>query len=230
MLSSIIPDRAHAGGSEMLLERLKSKAFRERLKREFKDLEWDLRMISYCKTEKNRKNEGKFISEIAESENKHPVDVICDLLIDENLEVSMINFYGCEEDVKYVMRNHLQMFCTDGLLPGKPHPRVYGTYPRVLGRYVRGMSVLRLEEAIRKMTSLPAQRIGLTDRGIIREGMYADIVIFDPERVIDKATYEDPLKFPEGVTYTIVNGVIVNERGKHTGKLPGKVLRKTGYM
>ena len=158
MLSSIIPDWAHAGGSETLLERLKSKAFRERLKRELKDLEWDLRMISYCKTEKN---EGKFISEIAESENKHPVDVICDLLIDENLEVSMINFYGCEEDVKYVMRNHLQMFCTDGLLPGKPHPRVYGTYPRVLGRYVRGMSVLRLEEAIRKMTSLPAQRLSL---------------------------------------------------------------------
>jgi N-acyl-D-amino-acid deacylase len=126
------------------------------------------------------------------------------------------------------------MFGTDGysLAPygilgkGKPHPRSYGTYPRVLAKYVRESRLLTIENAIRKMTSLPAQKLGLQDRGLIKEGMYADIVVFDPEKVTDKATFADPHQYAEGIQYVIVNGKTVVEKGKHTGSLSGRVLRK----
>jgi N-acyl-D-amino-acid deacylase len=126
------------------------------------------------------------------------------------------------------------MFCTDGwaLTPkgilgqGKPHPRSYGTYPKILARYVREKNVLRLEDAIRKMCSLPAQRVGLPKRGSIKEGMYADIVVFDYKKIQDTATYIDPQQFPIGISYVIVNGTIVIEEGEHTNELPGKSLRK----
>lgn len=132
------------------------------------------------------------------------------------------------------MKHDLSMFCTDGwaLTPkgilgqGKPHPRSYGTYPKILARYVRDRNVLRLEDAIRKMSSLPAQRIGLPRRGIIKEGMYADIVLFDLEKIQDAATYMDSQQFPIGINYVIVNGTVVIDEGKHTNKLPGKTLRK----
>jgi N-acyl-D-aspartate/D-glutamate deacylase len=107
----------------------------------------------------------------------------------------------------------------------KFHPRAYGTFPRVLGRYVRESGVLTLEEAVRKMTSFPAQRLSLKDRGIIREGMWADLVVFNHDRILDKSTYEQPSLYPEGIEYVIMNGEIVIEDGQHTGRLPGKVLR-----
>ena len=107
---------------------------------------------------------------------------------------------------------------------GKPHPRAYGTYPRVLGRYVREKMVLTLEDAIRKMTSLPAQRMGIQNRGLLKEGMFADIVVFNPETVIDKATYVEPHQFPDGIEYVMVNGQMVVEKGKHTGVLPGRII------
>jgi N-acyl-D-amino-acid deacylase len=134
------------------------------------------------------------------------------------------------------MKHPAVMFGTDGyaLAPygvlgkGKPHPRSYGTYPRVLKKYVREDKLLTIENAIRKMTSQPAQKLGLQDRGLLKEGMYADIVVFNPEAVADKATFTDPHKYPDGISYVIVNGKIVIEKGRHTGALPGKVLRKTG--
>ena len=107
----------------------------------------------------------------------------------------------------------------------KTHPRSYGTYPRMLGKYVREKKVLTIENAIRKMASLPAQKLGLRDRGMIREGMWADVVVFNPKTVMDEATYEDPLRYPEGIEYVLVNGEIVIDEREHTGALPGRVLR-----
>jgi N-acyl-D-amino-acid deacylase len=139
-----------------------------------------------------------------------------------------------EEDVTRVMRNPLGMFGSDGsaispkgpLGRGKPHPRYYGTFPRVLAKYVRDKKILSLEEAVRKMTSAPAQRLGLKGYGLLREGYRANVVAFDPEKVKDEATFTDPHRFASGIPYVLCNGVFVIDRGKHTGKLPGKVIRK----
>jgi N-acyl-D-aspartate/D-glutamate deacylase len=137
-----------------------------------------------------------------------------------------------EEDVERIMRHPCTMIASDGtVLPfgsGVPHPRSYGTFPRVLGRYVRDRGVLSLEDAVRKMTSLPAQRAGLADRGVVRPGMVADLVIFDPATVIDKGTFRDPHQYPEGIGTVLVNGEVVLEQGKLTGRRPGKVLRRPG--
>jgi len=138
-----------------------------------------------------------------------------------------------EEDIRRIMTGRYHMVGTDGLgipnLPslGKYHPRFYGTYPRILGKYVREEKILTLEDAIRRMTSFPALRLGLTDRGLIKENFWADIVIFNPHTIIDKATFEDPHQFPEGIPYVIVNGVVVVDNNKQKRKLPGKVLRYT---
>ena len=139
-----------------------------------------------------------------------------------------------DEDIERIMQSKYTMVGTDGssvsptgvLNFGKPHPRFYGTYPRVLGRYVREKGVLTWEEAIRKMTAFPAQQLKLWDRGLLREGMAADVVVFNPDTVIDKATFLEPHHFPEGIPYVIVNGEIVIENGQHTDKLPGKILRR----
>jgi len=136
----------------------------------------------------------------------------------------MVSFTMHEDDVRTIMRAPFQMVCTDGIVLGRPHPRAYGSFPRVVGRYVRE-GVLRLEEAVRKMTSAPAQRFGLLDRGILRPGFAADITVFDPDRVIDMATYEDPIKFPEGIEYVIVGGEVTVENGKHTGERNGRIFR-----
>jgi N-acyl-D-amino-acid deacylase len=138
-----------------------------------------------------------------------------------------------EDDIVRIMQHPLQMIGTDSsssttigpFSKGKPHPRHYGTYPRILGRYVREKGVLGLEEAIRKMTSLPAQRFRISDRGLLRTGMYADITIFDPETIIDKATYAEPHQFPEGIKQVIINGKIAVDNGKFTGILAGQTLR-----
>ena len=159
-------------------------------------------------------------------------DTFFNLLIDNELSVmTTIQSMG-EEDIRRIMTSRYQMVGTDGsgvpasFSAGAFHPRFFGTYPRILGKYVRVEKILTLEQAIRKMTSLPAQRLGLQDRGLIREGNWADIVIFDLHKVIDKATYEQPYQLPEGIPYVIVNGVFVVERGKKTRKSPGRVIRR----
>ena len=235
MLSALIPPWGHRGGVEKLLERLKDEETRKKLREDMirglpdwighsKVAGWENILITYCK--KNKSIEGKTIAEIAEHEGKDPFNTTFDLLIEEEASPSMVIFHMSEIDVTTVMKHPSVMISTDGLLSGKPHPRVYGTYPRILGRYVREERKLRLEEAVRKMTSLPAQRLGIWDRGLLREGMFADITIFDPEKIIDESTYEEPRRYPRGTLYILVNGEIALEKGQRKKILSGKVLRK----
>ncbi len=139
--------------------------------------------------------------------------------------MTMATFTMDEEDVRTIMRSPLGMVCTDGIVLGKPHPRAYGSFPRVAGRYVRE-GVIRLDDAIRKMTSYTAQTHGFTDRGILRPGLAADITIFNPDKIEDTATFENPIQYPRGIEYVIVNGVVTVEHGKHNGSRAGKVLRR----
>ena len=237
-LSALLPDWAHEGGSEKLLERLKSPDARttilEHLKR-YSRLEsdyWDRIVISYLS--KNLNFLGKSIKEISDILGLSPEETVIKLLIEEESRVSHINFNMCDEDVEFAMRKPWIMVGSDGsavapegvLGKGKPHPRYYGTFPRFLSLYVREKRVLTLEQSIRKMCYLPAWRLGFRDRGIIREGAYADIVIFNPKTVKDNATFTDPHKFPTGIIHVLVNGVPVVFDSKHTGAKPGRVLRR----
>jgi N-acyl-D-amino-acid deacylase len=138
----------------------------------------------------------------------------------------MVVFHISEDDVRRVISHRCSTVCTDGLLIGNPHPRAYGSFPRVLRRYAIEERLLKIEDAIRKMTSLPASIFGLKDRGAVKEGAYADLVIFDPQRIRDTATYESPKQLAEGIRCVIVNGQVVFDRGRFTGALPGKPLRK----
>ena len=151
-------------------------------------------------------------------------------MVEEELEVAFYTFSGDMNDVKVILTHPAHMFCTDGLrIGGKPHPRTYGTYPKILGQLVRDEKVIPMEQAIRKMTSFPAQRFGLADRGILRDGMKTDIVVFDPVTVSGVATFTNPKQFTLGIEYVFVNGKMVVEKGKHTGVLPGEPLTIGGY-
>ncbi|NIN52821.1 MAG: amidohydrolase family protein [Nitrososphaeria archaeon] len=234
-LTSLLPPWVLEGGNEKLLERLRKPELRQRIKRELetglpgweggmRDIGWGNVRVSYCR--KNKDLEGKSLEEIAQMRGVDTAEALFDLLIEEDAVASMVIFHMSEEDVRTIMRHPAVNVCTDGLILGKPHPRLYGSFARVLGRYVREERVLTLEEAVRKMTSLPAQRLGLADRGLIAEGMYADITIFDPQSVIDRATFEVPQQYPEGIRYVIVNGVVTVDNGEHIKALAGRVLRK----
>jgi len=154
------------------------------------------------------------------------VDVICDLLIEEDLEVAFVARTGNPDNIRTIVKHPAQMVGSDGLLTGgHPNPRSYGTFPYVLGQLVREEGLLLLEEAVRKMTAIPAQRLGLKDRGILRDGMKADLVLFDPQRVVSNATFEAPKQYPEGIDYVMVNGKLIIDRGVHTGAMSGKALR-----
>jgi dihydroorotase/N-acyl-D-amino-acid deacylase len=181
--------------------------------------------------------QGKRISEIAKLWNKDPIDTIFDFLI-QDPSTSVAVFGMSQPDVTLALRqpwvaidNDSEGTSPDGLLGrAHPHPRAYGTFPRILSKYVRQDKALTLEDAIRKFSALPAQRMRLTDRGVLKAGMWADVVIFDPATVRDRATFDEPNQLSEGMEYVLVNGVPVIEEGKMTGALPGKVLRGAGYM
>jgi N-acyl-D-amino-acid deacylase len=242
-LSALLPDWVHEGGVKRLVERLKGPQTRERIRADIegdrlswwnpiKATEWSNIVVSAVGSEKNKELEGKSIAEIARLWDTDSYDVLFDLLIEEESNVGMVLFMMSEDDVIRVMRHPTTMIGSDGtaisregpLSKGKPHPRSYGTFPRILGKYVREEKVLTLEGAVRKMTSLPAQTLKLRDRGILKEGYKADIVVFDPEKVKDRATYIDPHQPPEGILYVLVNGEIAVEEGKYIGKTDGKVL------
>jgi N-acyl-D-amino-acid deacylase len=234
MLHAIIPPRYHSQGPDKLISMLREN--KESIKKDIyekKEWEnivsgcgWENIIVSSVKSKTNKIYEGKNVEEIAEMRGlSDPADAALDLLAEEELDASMIVFFVDEKDVVRIMQHPSVSFITDGLLGGKPHPRVYGSFPRILGRYVREQNVLSLEEAIRKMTSLSAEKLRLKEKGVIGKNYDADIVIFDPDEIIDNATYDDPKQFPSGVEYVIVNGEIVVEKGVHTGNRPGKTVR-----
>lgn len=236
-LTSIIPGWAHEGGRDALIARLTDPQTRAKLKAEVsKNMagEWEKLVVSKVASEKNKQYEGMHVAAIAAARGQDPCDAAFDLLIEENGEVGQIRFGMCEEDVKTVMKHPLVMVGSDGsslasygtLGRGKPHPRNYGTFARVLGKYVRDEGVITLEEALRKMTSLPAWRLGLWDRGILRPGMWADVTVFDPATVKDTSDFGDQHKYAAGIPYVLVNGQVVVDNGEHTGITPGKVLRR----
>jgi N-acyl-D-amino-acid deacylase len=243
MFLAALPPWALEGGVPKTLQRLKDPSLRAKIKDQFVNapppepggqswenyvnyVGWENIFISSVESQKNQSWVGRSVAEIASQEGKEPAEMAFHILLEEDGRVGMILFSMDEEKMALGLRHPLGMVCTDGLLGGKPHPRVYGTFPRVLGKYVRERKDLTLVEAIRKMTSLPAQRLGLKDRGILSEGKAADIVVFDPEAVIDRATYENPRQYPEGIQHVIVNGALSVANGRFTGRLGGRVLKK----
>jgi N-acyl-D-aspartate/D-glutamate deacylase len=185
---------------------------------------------------RNAPFQGKRMSELIASRGGDPVQVLFDVLLDENGSVPTVFFHHSEADMQLVMRQPWTSIGSDGSAVnadgstggGHPHPRYYGTFPRVLGRYVRELHVLTLPEAVRKMTSMNADKIGIKDRGRLSEGMWADVTIFDADRVLDRATFDNPHQYPVGIQYVIVNGVVTVDADRHTGALAGRVIYGPG--
>ena len=235
MLHAVLPPWLHKQGPVKLVDTLKNerasvhKDIYENMNWEnfLRNVTWEDIFVSSVESEANKCYEGKNISQIASMMKlDDPLDAACDLLVAENLAVGMVSFSMDEGDVVTIMKHPTTCFITDGLLGGsKPHPRVYGTMPRILGRYVREQGVLSIEEAVRKMTSASAQRLGLQSKGLLAENFDADIVVFDPNTIIDRATFEEPRQFSDGISWVLVNGQVVVENGKHTGASPGKTVR-----
>ena len=234
-LQAVLPTWAQEGGVDRVIGRLKDSSTRERIRGELLNANGETRMgasidgilISSLVTRDNQRFIGLSVQEISDARNQGPIDVIFDLLIEESCAVGMVAFSMSEEDVRTVMVHPTTIIGTDGLYsPGNPHPRVYGTYPRILGRYVREEKLLTLEEAVRKMTSFPARKLGLPSKGVLRPGADADIVIFNPNTVIDRATFQRARQYPEGIEYVLVNGQICVHEGEFTGQTAGRVLTR----
>jgi N-acyl-D-amino-acid deacylase len=246
----LLPPWALEGGVDKTMERLRDPQLRSRMKQ---DIEkgmhgwddnkvqqsggWQGVVIGGMQTEKNAALAGKTLEELGTIRGKDPADAFFDLLLEEHGQVMCILFMMNEKDVQTALREPWLDIASDGsslsteglLAAGHPHPRNYGTFPRILGHYVRDEKVLTLEDAVRRMTSLSAQRLGLKDRGLLREGYWADVVVFDPNRIIDRATFSSPKQFPDGINYVLVNGHVVIDRGNHTGERPGVVLLGPGF-
>jgi N-acyl-D-amino-acid deacylase len=238
-LNLLFPMWSREGVGEDFVARLKDPALDRRLRQALAEQEqrygsWDKVLISDVATEKNKGFEGMSVLEAAAKAGKSGYDFMRDLLIEESGRVGMISFYGNEDILKRILAHPLVGIGGDSgaiapygpLSKGRPHPRFYGTFPRVLGKYVREERIAPLEEMIRKMTAMPAAQMGFVRRGQLKIGWAADVCVFDPARVIDKATFKEPAVYPEGIEKVIVNGQIVVADGTHTGRLPGRVLRK----
>jgi dihydroorotase/N-acyl-D-amino-acid deacylase len=244
-LSAIVPPWAHDGGDRKLIERLKDPATRARIRKEMESAEGDWNnewqevpgpeaiLVCAVQNPKLIPLQGKNIAEIAKLWNKDPIDTVFDLLIQDEAFTSVAMSAMSEPDVTLALQQPWVSVCNDsqGTAPdgvlGKehPHPRAYGTFPRILRKYVREEHKLTLEDAIRKFTALPAARMRLADRGVLKSGMWADVVVFAPETVRDLATFEQPNQLSEGMRFVLVNGVPVIDEGKMTNALPGKVIR-----
>jgi len=247
--SAFIPPWAHDGGNAKLVARLQDPTTREKIRKDMlspsKDWqnEWqeipgpDAIMIGAVENTTLLPMQGKRLSEIAKLWNKDPMDALFDFLI-QDPSTGVAVFGMSQPDVTLALQqpwvaidNDSEGTSPEGILgQAHPHPRAYGTFPRILAKYVREEKVLSLEEAIRKFSALPAQRMRLADRGVLKTGMWADVVIFDPATVHDRATFDDPNQLSEGMDYVLVNGVPVIDQGKMTGALPGKVLRGAGFV
>src|SRR5579872_3837431 len=248
-MSAFIPPWAHDGGDLKLVERLKDPITRERIRKDLLtsstpwENEWqhipgpESVLIGVVQNPKLLPLQGKTLAEVAKIWNKDPMDALFDLLIEDNAFTEVAVFGMSEPDVVLALQqpwvsidNDSEGTSPEGILGQEhPHPRAYGTFPRILRKYVREEKKLSLEDAIRKFSALPAQKMRLTDRGVIKQGMWADVVVFDPQTIRDVATFENPNQLSEGMRFVLVNGVPVIEEGRMTGALPGKVLRGPGY-
>ena len=249
-MSAFIPPWAHDGGDARLIERLKDPAMRARIRQELLtpssawDNEWqeipgpEAIMIGVVQNPQLLQFQGKRLADVAKAWNKDPIDTLFDFLIEDNAFTGCAVFGMSEADVSLALQqpwvavnNDSSGTSPEGLLGSEhPHPRAYGTFPHILRKYVREDGLLSLEEAIRKFSALPAQRMRFTDRGVLKANMWADVVIFDPATIRDLATFENPNQLSQGMDYVLVNGVPVIEHGKMSGALPGKVIKGAGYQ
>jgi N-acyl-D-aspartate/D-glutamate deacylase len=247
-LRNIIPPWAHEGGTDAMLARLKDPSLRARLERDITQgipgwynhytavgSDWSRIQIVSVAHPDYRKYVGKRVSELIADRKKSWLDVLFEALIDNKGAVPALYYHHVEEDMRAAMKAPFVSFGSDGSAMkaepgsrGNPHPRSFGTYARVMGKYVRDDKVITLEEAVRKATSQNAGKVRLYDRGLLRPGMWADVAVFDPETIADKATYESPYQYAVGVRYVIVNGKVVIDDGKHTGARPGAILYGPG--
>jgi dihydroorotase/N-acyl-D-amino-acid deacylase len=247
--SAFVPPWAHDGGTARLLERLRDPEVRRRIRRDMEsdDAAWDNSwkkisgpeaiMIGAVQNPGLRRFQGKTLADIAQDRSADPIDALLDFLLEDKAYTSVAVFGMSEPDVALALKQPwVSVNCdSEGAAPegilsrSHPHPRAYGTFPRILRKYVREEKLLTLEDAIRKFTSLPAQRMRLGDRGVVKVGMWADLVVFDPETVRDRATFARPHQLAEGMRWVLVNGVPVLAEGKATGELPGRVLRGPGF-
>lgn len=237
MLSALLPPWIESRGPERMLEELQDPNVRQRIRRDIEEWRidgwenvagktgWDSIQVTNL-SGKNSDIDGAFIADVADDRGVTPVDVVCDVLIEEELNANMIAHGLIEPDVQQILTSEYVAVGTDGLFGGRPHPRVYGTFPRILGRYVRAENLLSLEEAVRMMTSLPARAMGLDHKGVIRPGMDADLVVFDPAIVADCATFDSPTKSPDGIRHVFVDGECVVRNGETTDATPGGAIRK----
>jgi N-acyl-D-aspartate/D-glutamate deacylase len=247
-LHSILPPWAQEDGPEKQAARLRDPAQRERMKKDIRGGipgwynhytavggDWSRMLVNGELSGKNRALIGQTMDKIIATKNPtaDPLDVLFDFLLEENLSIPTIFAHHTEEDMMLALSQPWCSIGSDGLAhategptrTGQPHPRSFGTFPRVLGVYAREKKLLTLEEAVRKMTSLSAGKLGLSDRGVLKDGAFADVVLFDPARVADRATYLDPWQYPVGIETVIVNGTVVLDGGRHTGEHPGRALR-----
>jgi N-acyl-D-amino-acid deacylase len=244
-----LPLWVREGGKDRMIERLKDPATRAKIKAEIlkDDGTWENQymgaggpsriLVVSVVNPALKKFEGRTFEQVAKDEGKDPLDALMDLVIADRGNSSNVMFMMDEQDVRTALRHPLVSLCTDSSAVAadgiyseeKSHPRAWGSATRILGKYVREEKLMALEEAVRKMTSLPASRMGLHDRGIVRPGMAADLVAFDPNTVRDRATYENPLQYSEGVPYVAVNGQLVVDQGTITNARPGRPLYGPGY-
>jgi N-acyl-D-amino-acid deacylase len=225
----LLPDWAHDGGVEKLRRILDDPEARARLRKEVtpRSISWQDMWLGYFKRAQNHVYEGCSMAEIAAMRQQHPVDAICDLLLEEDLQTTFVTAGGSWMTLPKFVSHPCSMVGSDAVLIGNfPSPRTYGCFPIILSEYVREENYMSLPTAIRKMTSFPAQRLGIPDRGILRDGFKADIVVFDPKQVKSLATRHDPKQYPIGIDYVIVNGRPVIDEGVHTGALNGRAIRR----
>jgi N-acyl-D-amino-acid deacylase len=239
-LSVNFPQSALAGGNEAFVKLLQDPVERRNLRDEtmqkLDGTPWENILLTDLNEEDDKRFIGKTMQQAADELGQDPYEFMCDVLIKEKGNVGYIGFGMSEEQTEQILKHPLAMLCSDGsalapygpLHQGKPHPRNYGTFPRFLGVYVRERKALSLPQAVKKMTAAPAAKLGIKDRGTLKQGNFADIVVFDPATVADKATYIEPEQYPVGIDYVIVNGQVVVDHDKHTGALPGKVLYGPG--
>lgn len=239
VLGACLPPWAHAGGVPETLKRLANPADRARMREEMEapvrgpwqsavhSATYEGIIIASVAGPKNQEVVGKNLAEIARLRRLAPAEALFTLLLEEGMKITMIIHHQSEDVVEKYIRLPFQTFGSDGIRGAKPHPRLHGTFPRALGRYVREKRLMTWADAIRRMTGAAAARLGLRDQGLIRAAMRGSITVFDPERIIDRATYDEPTRDPEGIQYVLVNGRIALEGGRETGVLAGRVCGKT---